>query len=304
MEDVVKIGIAKFIHDGNFARAEFDAGPDIMENNGLYELLDKLGVTVTETETARLTKEEEKEYGTIYRLGLASGHMAEIVSNTIKRGEFSLALISNCIGLMGVLGGVQKSGNEQPLRVGLVYFDAHADINTPETTRSGLMGGMPVASATGMCFHRLRRQAGLEVALPTRYVTYVGVREVDALEYEILDRSDVEYITVDDVKAMSRVIRDQMNRLSTITDLIYMHAVRTQIKRTLYNQELLLTFYSQHAAITTYSTINQIFINIISDDEDTGPMYRVIASASDSIQLSFILRLIYNTGTRAKSTRT
>jgi arginase len=219
----VKIGIAKFIHDGNFARAEFDAGPDIMENNGLYNLLEDLGVTVSETVTARLTKEEEKEYGTIYRLGLASGHMSKIVSTIIKRDEFCLALISNCIGLMGVLGGVQKSSKGQPLRVGLIYFDAHADINTPETTRSGLMGGMPVASTIGLCFHRLRRQAGLEVPLPTRYITYVGVREVDALEYEILDRSDVEYITVNDVKTMTSAIRDQMDRLSRITDLIYIH---------------------------------------------------------------------------------
>ena len=106
MGDKVKVGIAKFIHDGNYARAEFDAGPDIMENNGLYELLEAQGVEVTETKTARLTEEDEKEYGTIYRLGLASGHMSEIVSSQIKRGEFSLALISNCIGLMG---GPQRS---------------------------------------------------------------------------------------------------------------------------------------------------------------------------------------------------
>ena len=223
MGDKVKVGIAKFIHDGNFARAEFDAGPDIMESNGLYGLLDEMGVDVTETRTARLTEVDEKEYGTIYRLGLASGHMSEIVSSQIRRGEFSLVLISNCIGLMGVLGGVQRSGDGQPLRVGLIYFDAHADINTPETTRSGLMGGMPVASATGLCFHRLRRQAGLEVPIPTKYVTYVGVREVDALEYEILDSSDVEYITVNDVKTMSSAIREQMDRLSRVTDLIYIH---------------------------------------------------------------------------------
>lgn len=223
MGDRVKVGLAKFIHDGNFARAEFDAGPDIMENNGLYDLLDEMGVEVTETRTARLTEEDEREYGTIYRLGLASGHMSELVSSQIRRGEFSLALISNCIGLMGVLGGVQRSGGGQPLRVGLIYFDAHADINTPETTRSGLMGGMPVASSIGLCFQRLRRQAGLEVPLPTRYVTYVGVREVDALEYEILDSSDVEYISVDDVKTMSSAIREQMDRLSRVTDLIYIH---------------------------------------------------------------------------------
>ncbi len=223
MGEKVKVWIAKFIHDGNFARDEFDAGPDIMENNGLYGLLDEMGVEVTETRTARLTEADEKEYGTIYRLGLASGHMSEIVSSQIRRGEFSLALISNCIGLMGVLGGVQRSGDGQPLRVGLIYFDAHADINTPETTRSGLMGGMPVASSIGLCFHRLRRQAGLEVPLPTRYVTYVGVREVDSLEYEILDSSDVEYITVEDVKTMSSAIREQMDRLSRVTDLIYIH---------------------------------------------------------------------------------
>jgi len=223
MGDRVKVGLAKFIHDGNFARAEFDAGPDIMENNGLYDLLDEMGVEVTATRTARLTENDEREYGTIYRLGLASGHMSEIVSSQIRRGEFSLALISNCIGLMGVLGGVQRSGGGQPLRVGLIYFDAHADINTPETTRSGLMGGMPVASSIGLCFHRLRRQAGLEVPLPTKYVTYVGVREVDSLECEILDSSDVEYITVDDVKTMSSAIREQMDRLSSVTDLIYIH---------------------------------------------------------------------------------
>jgi len=223
MGDRVKVGLAKFIHDGNFARAEFDAGPDIMENNGLYDLLDEMGVEVTATRTARLTENDEREYGTIYRLGLASGHMSEIVSSQIRRGEFSLALISNCIGLMGVLGGVQRSGGGQPLRVGLIYFDAHADINTPETTRSGLMGGMPVASSIGLCFHRLRRQAGLEVPLPTTYVTYVGVREVDSLECEILDSSDVEYITVDDVKTMSSAIREQMDRLSSVTDLIYIH---------------------------------------------------------------------------------
>jgi hypothetical protein len=56
MGDRVKVGLAKFIHDGNFARDEFDAGPDIMENNGLYDLLDEMGVEVTETRTARLTR--------------------------------------------------------------------------------------------------------------------------------------------------------------------------------------------------------------------------------------------------------
>jgi arginase family enzyme len=123
---MLHVGVAKFIHDGNFARKELDEGPDIMERSGLYNLLESLGVEVTETKTARLTPEEEKQYGTVNRLGLAGRHMAEIVSAQIKRGDFNISLLSNCVGLTGMLAGAQRAGPDwKPLRVGLVYFDAH-----------------------------------------------------------------------------------------------------------------------------------------------------------------------------------
>ena len=218
------VGIAKFLHDGNFARREFDEGPDIMEKGGLYPLLQRLGVEVTETKTARLTPEEEKQYGTVNRLGLAGRHMAEIVSGQIRRGELNISLLSNCVGLTGMLAGAQLSGKDwKPLRVGLVYFDAHGDINTPETSLSMMMGGMPVAVGCGLCLHRLRRQSGLEVPLPTRYVVLAGVRDTDFLEQEIIDRSDIKHITVEDIRHLSPNVKAQMDRLSALTDVIYVH---------------------------------------------------------------------------------
>jgi arginase len=221
---MLRVGVAKFIHDGNFARKEFDEGPDIMERGGLYPLLERLGVEVTETRTARLTPEEEKQYGTVNRLGLAGRHMAEIVSEQIKRGEFNISLLSNCVGLTGMLAGVQLAGpNWKPLRVGLVYFDAHGDINTPETSLSMMMGGMPVAVGCGLCLHRLRRQSGLEVPLPTRYVVLAGLRDTDPLEQEIIDSSDIEHITVEDIRRLSPNVKAQMERLSRLTDIIYIH---------------------------------------------------------------------------------
>jgi len=93
------------LYDGDFARKEFDEGPDIMEKGGLYSLLERLGVEVAETKTARLTPEEEKQYGTVNRLGLAGHHIAEIVSAQIKGGELNISLLSNCVGLMGMLAG-------------------------------------------------------------------------------------------------------------------------------------------------------------------------------------------------------
>ena len=220
----LRVGIAKFIHDGNFARKEFDEGPDIMEKGGLYPLLQRLSVEVTETKSARLTPDEERQYGTVNRLGLAGRHMAEIVSGQIKRGEFNISLISNCVGLTGMLAGAQLSGNDwKPLRVGLVYFDAHGDVNTPETSLSMMMGGMPVAVGCGLCLHRLRRQSGLEVPLPTRYVVLAGVRDTDPLEQEIIDNSDIEQITVEDIRCLGPNVKTQMDRLSALTDVIYVH---------------------------------------------------------------------------------
>ncbi len=220
----LRVGVAKFLHDGNFARKEFDEGPNIIERGGLYSLLERLGVEVTETKTAGLTPEEEKQYGTLNRLGLAGRHMAEIVSGQIKRGEFNISLLSNCVGLTGMLAGAQLAGpNWKPLRVGLVYFDAHGDINTPETSLSMMIGGMPVAVGCGLCLHRLRRQSGLEVPLPTRYVALAGVRNTDPLEQEIIDNSDIEHITVDDIRKLGPNVKTQMDRISSLTDIIYIH---------------------------------------------------------------------------------
>ena len=105
----------------------------------------------------------------------------------------------------------------------LVWIDAHGDINTPETTLSGMLGGMPVAVSTGLCLQRLRIVSGLDPALPTRYVTMVGVRDTDPLEQEILDRSDIEHITVEQVRRLSPAIDLEMERLGILTDAIYVH---------------------------------------------------------------------------------
>ena len=111
----------------------------------------------------------------------------------------------------------------KPLRVGCVYFDAHADFNTPETTLSGMLGGMDVAVAAGLCLTRLLMKTGLDPALPTRYIVYGGLRDVDPLEQELLDRSDCTYLSVEDVRTVSEAVDGEMKRLSRLVDVIYIH---------------------------------------------------------------------------------
>ena len=70
----------------------------------------------------------------------------------------------------------------------MLWLDAHGDINTPETTRSGSLGGMPVAVATGRALQRMRLDAGLDPPLSDRHIVMGGVRLNDPLEQHIIDQ--------------------------------------------------------------------------------------------------------------------
>jgi arginase len=74
----------------------------------------------------------------------------------------------------------------------MLWLDAHPDFNTPETTRSGSMGGMPVAVATGRALKNLRLDATLDPALRDEDVVMAGVRLTDPLEQDLLDRSKIQ----------------------------------------------------------------------------------------------------------------
>ena len=171
-----------------------------------------------------LAPEERNAYGEWNRLGLANAHLARIVAAEVKEGGFPVGLLANCSALMGMLGGLQRSGpSSRPLRVGLVFIDAHGDFNTPETTLSGMLGGMPVAISAGLCLTRLRLKSGLDPALPERHIVLAGARDLDPLEQDLLDRSAVERLSVEDIKTRSASVEGQMKRLEGLTDVIYVH---------------------------------------------------------------------------------
>ncbi len=199
-------------------------GPRVMAESGLAGILSRHGFAVSGTETVKLTAAEEKEYGEWNRDALESRQIGRLVSAGRLNEGLTIGLLTNCVDLLGMLAGLQHLGSPpKPLRVGLVYLDAHADFNTPETSLSGMLGGMDVASAAGLCLTRIRLKTGLDPALPTRYIVYGGLRDVDPLEQELLDRSDAEFLSVDDLRRSSAKIDAQMNRLAGLTDIIYVH---------------------------------------------------------------------------------
>jgi arginase len=198
-------------------------GPNTMANGGIQQTLAGMGATVRVDESF-LTPAESTEYGSWKRLGMALGHFADIVAKNEREGWFTVGLYATCPSMPGLVAGLQHSGaTSQAIRVGMLWLDAHPDFNTPETTRSGSLGGMPVAVATGRALQRMRLDAHLDPPLADTQVVMGGVRLTDPLEQELLDGSRIEQLSVDDLRNMTPAVFAQLDRLSRTTDKIYIH---------------------------------------------------------------------------------
>jgi len=198
-------------------------GPTTMADGGIQAALAHGGATVRVAEV-KLTPDEDTEYGGWKRLSMALGHFADIVAQNEREGWFTVGLEATCPSMPGLVGGLQHSGaTRDAIKVGMLWLDAHPDFNTPETTRSGSLGGMPVAVATGRTLQRMRVEAKLDPPLPDKYVVMGGVRLTDPLEQELLDQSGIEQLSVEDLRNMTPAVFAQLDRLSRLVDKIYVH---------------------------------------------------------------------------------
>lgn len=198
-------------------------GPTTMADGGIQPILEGMGAIVRVDEP-RLTPDEDTEYGGWKRLGMSLGHFADIVARNERDGYFTVGLLATCPSMPGLVAGLQRSGpTREPMRIGMLWLDAHPDFNTPETTRSGSLGGMPVAVATGRALQVMRLDAKLDPPLPDRYVVMGGVRLTDPLEQHLLETSMIEQLSVDDLRNMTPAVWAQLDRLDRLTDKIYVH---------------------------------------------------------------------------------
>lgn len=114
--------------------------------------------------------------------------LAEKVCNVASRGHFPLVLAGGCISAVGTLAGL---GAPPPA---IIWLDAHADFNTPETTISGFLDGMALATAVGRCWGKLAATVPGFRPVPESQTVLVGAREFDVSERALLDSSAVHLI--------------------------------------------------------------------------------------------------------------
>ena len=124
------------------------------------------------------------------RMAVLYGRLAAEVA----RQDDPIVFAGDCVAIIGVLAGLRRKGIDPTL----VFFDAHGDFNTWETTPSGFIGGMPVAMVTGRGEQTIVIGAGLRVLSDAR-VLHVGARDLDPGEEAALAESGITAIGVTEV---------------------------------------------------------------------------------------------------------
>ncbi len=177
----MKVDLIQLPYDSGQRERRMGCGPRRILDRGLAERLHGAGFDVesftVETDTSFAT-----EVGTTFEL---YGKLSERVSRSVQAGAFPLVLAGNCGSTLGAAAGLGMAA------LGVIWFDANGDFNTPETSESGFLDGMGLAVLTGRCWQAMAAGIPGFRPLPDDRTVLVGARDFDAAELRALEASGI-----------------------------------------------------------------------------------------------------------------
>lgn len=192
-------------------------GPVALLQAGLQTRLKAAGVETTEPRESKLPDEERVDGPIAANIGALGRNTAGQVSSALADGNPALVIAGDDTATIGVVSGVQIANPEA--RVGLVWIDAHSDFNTPETSFSGILAGMPVAILAGLAGPIWRENANLTHTIPTDQILIAGIRMIDEKERALLTSTDVRMVEAKSPQR-SQLFEAAVERLASRTDVM------------------------------------------------------------------------------------
>ncbi|KAL6875169.1 hypothetical protein J3F83DRAFT_730148 [Trichoderma novae-zelandiae] len=205
------LGIVTVGFSGGQPKAGVDAGPKALIESGLLtQIQQELGYKLYGDETVKfyhdLTPASDPDFRGMKNPLLVSAVTQKIASETYEhssKGRLTLTLGGDHSIAIGTIAGTAKATRERLNReIAVIWVDAHADINTPETSDSGNIHGMPVAFLTGIAKEEKEEYFGWikdDMRLSVRKLVYIGLRDVDAGEKRILRENGIKAFSMFDI---------------------------------------------------------------------------------------------------------
>jgi arginase len=191
--------------DMGASRRGVDMGPSAMRVAGLEARLEALGHHVTDGGNIRVAIAETRASGSqnaryLTEIAEACTRTAEAVVKTLDDGMTPFVLGGDHSLAAGSVSGVAEFYRRKDQKIGVLWIDAHADINTPESSPSGNVHGMPLAALLGLGPEPLGNLFGYSPKIAPENTVLIGVRDIDAAERENIRRAGVtEVYTMRDI---------------------------------------------------------------------------------------------------------
>jgi arginase len=220
-----KIRIIGVPMDLGASRRGVDMGPSALRVAGLQARIKQLGHQVEDIGNVPVKQAEEQHYGEkrakyLNEIAETCRGLSGIVENTLVEGLLPVLLGGDHSIAVGSLAGLAAHFHKKSRRIGLLWLDAHGDMNTPDTSPSGNIHGMPLAAIIGHGPAELTDLAGTKPMVEPRSVAAVGVRDLDSKEQRLMKQSGVHVFTMRDIdeRGMREVMAEALRFASDDTD--------------------------------------------------------------------------------------
>jgi arginase len=209
-------------------RRGVDMGPSAIRIAGVAERLAELGHKVVDEGDVVIKNMEELKVGNpraryLGEIARASAVIARKIERIMALGHFPLVLGGDHSIAVGTVSGIASFAQGQSKKMGLLWIDAHGDINTPDTSPSGNIHGMPLAALLGFGAGELTGIGGLSPKVDAANVALVGIRSLDAGEKKRLKETGVQVHTMSDIDrhGVHRVMKKALARVTDNTDFVH-----------------------------------------------------------------------------------
>ena len=274
-------------------RRGVDMGPSAIRIAGLSEKLRELGHRVVDEGDLYIKNIEELKVGRLRARYLAeitraNRMLASQVERVTRKGHFPLVLGGDHSIAVGTISGVARAAKDRKQKVGVLWVDAHSDINTPATSPSGNIHGMPLAALLGLPPRELGAIGGRFPKVDPSNVVLVGLRSVDEGERRHLKRLGVHAYTMADIdrQGIHSVMEGALARVTEGTAGVHVSfdldsvdpslapGVGTPVKGGLdYREAHLIMELAAAAGVMT--SLEVVEVNPILDDRNTSAQFAV-----------------------------
>lgn len=206
------------------SRRGVDMGPSAMRYAGIVERLEALGYSIDDCGDIEIGRAERRDTTSklknLKAVAEASEKLANKIAEEMQKDRFPIIMGGDHSIAIGTLAGVSKASDN----LGVIWYDAHGDLNTDETSPSGNIHGMPLAVGLGIGDPTLTKIGGDHPKVKPENVIIIGARSLDEGEKELIKEKGIKVYTMHEIDkmGMTAVISEAIDYLKKNTDGVHL----------------------------------------------------------------------------------